>query len=178
MNAFFVTLICSAVCLVSCSRKPAARDDSDSTVATSSSPAPHAPSDEDEGQPAEDEIAEDCVAFVHATKIVPPNNAGADCPGCAASAAGVDGLTFQQFELNGVSCNAATCEARVTVHAAFNRGVGTIAGGLAAWISPEQREAYLQGKAPTGSQPFVIKVTYKRTDGRWRAIEFDRADSR
>jgi len=181
MHAFRIALICAAVLAVSCSRKSETRDSSESrqsSNATASSSKSEQGRDDNDARPAEDEIAEDCVAFVHTTKIIPPNDAGVDCPGCTAGAAGADALSFQQFELNRITCSPTTCNAEVVVRAAFNPGVGIIAGGLAAWLTPEHRAAYLQGKAPTGPQTFAVKVTYQRVNGGWRAIEFDRGGSR
>jgi hypothetical protein len=65
----------------------------------------------------------------------------------------------------------------VTIRASFNPGAGErIAGGLTAWISPEQRSEYLSGRMPSGEQVYRVKITYKRRGEAWRAIEFDRAD--
>jgi hypothetical protein len=47
---------------------------------------------------------------------------------------------------------------------------------LTAWISQEQRLQYLNGHPPQGDQLYRVKITYKRTAGAWRAIEFDKAD--
>ena len=128
-------------------------------------------SKETESQPREDEIAEDCVAFVRATKVVP---AQAECVGCAND--GVEALSFRQMHTDRISCSAAACEVIVTLRASFNAGTrGTISGGLSAWIPPEQRQEYLNGRAPGGEQVYRVKITYKRTGEDWRAIEFDKA---
>jgi hypothetical protein len=131
--------------------------------------------EENEEQPHEDEIAEDCVAFVRATKIL-PKTAAADCPGC--SAKGTEILAFRQIRMDRTSCSADTCEVAVTLRAVFNPApAGTITGGLAAWISQEQRLQYIEGHPPQGEQVYRVKITYRRTGEEWRAIEFDRADS-
>ena len=130
--------------------------------------------EETEEQPHEDEIAEDCVAFVRATKIL-PKSAAADCPGC--SAEGTEILAFRQMRIDRTSCSRDTCEIAVTLRAGFNPApAGTITGGLAAWISPEQRLQYLDGHPPEGEQVYRVKIIYRRTGEEWRAIEFDRAD--
>jgi hypothetical protein len=60
----------------------------------------------------------------------------------------------------------------------FNSGpAGTITGGLTAWIPQEQRLQYSNGHAPEGEQVYRVKITYKRTEDTWRAIEFDKADT-
>jgi hypothetical protein len=50
-----------------------------------------------------------------------------------------------------------------------------IAGGLTAWISPEQRSAYLNGRAPSDEQSYRIQIIDRLRDKTWRAVEFDRA---
>ena len=128
----------------------------------------------DELQPPEDKIGEDCVAFVRSTKVVPARAASADCSGC--SAGGTDVLVFRHMKTDLVSCSDDTCTVVVTIRAVFNPGAGeTIAGGLTAWIPPEQRSAYLSGHTPSGEQAYHVQITYKRRDEAWRAVEFDRA---
>ena len=130
---------------------------------------------ETEEQPREEEIAEDCVAFLRATKIF-PKTAAADCPGCAAE--GTEVLAFRQMRMDRISCSADTCEVAVTLRAVFNPApAGTISGGLAAWISQEQRLEYLNGHPPEGEQVYRVKIIYRRTGEAWRAIEFDKADT-
>jgi hypothetical protein len=76
-----------------------------------------------------------------------------------------------------ISCSADTCEVAVTLRAVFNPApAGTITGGLAGWISQEQRLQYLDGHPPEGEQVYRVKITYRRTGEGWRAIEFDKAD--
>ena len=128
----------------------------------------------EELQPGEDKIGEDCVAFVRSTKVVPARAASTDCPGCAA--AGTDVLTFRHMKTDAVSCSGDTCTVVVTIRAVFNPGSGeTVAGGLTAWIPPEQRSAYLSGQTPSGEQAYRVQITYKRRGKEWRAVEFDRA---
>jgi hypothetical protein len=129
---------------------------------------------EQERQPDEDKIAEDCVAFVRSTKVAAARAASADCPGCPA--AGTEVLSFRQMKTDAVSCTGDTCTVLVTIRAFFNPGSGeTIAGGLTAWIPQEQRIAYLSGQTPTAEQAFRVQITYKRRGEEWRAVEFDRA---
>ena len=128
----------------------------------------------DELQPPEDKIGEDCVAFVRSTKVVPARAASTDCPGCPA--AGTDLLTFRHMKTDAVSCSGDTCTVVVTIFSVFNPGSGEIiAGGLTAWIPPEQRSAYLSGRTPSGEQAYRVQITYKRRGEGWRAVEFDRA---
>jgi hypothetical protein len=75
-----------------------------------------------------------------------------------------------------ISCSGDTCTVLVTIRVSFNPGAGErIAGGLTAWISPEQRSAYLSGHTPSGEQAYRVQITYKRRAEGWRAVEFDRA---
>ena len=128
----------------------------------------------EELKPDEDQIAEDCVAFVRSTKVVPARAANTDCPGCPVG--GTEALSFQQMKTGAVSCSGDTCTVRVTIRAVFNAGSGqTFAGGLTAWIPPEQRTAYLSGQTPSGEQEYRVKITYARRGKEWRAVEFDRA---
>src|SRR5690242_7875194 len=100
---------------------------------------------EDERQPSEDKIAEDCVAFVRSTKIVPAGTVSTDCPGCPVR--GTDALTFRHMKTDRVYCSGDTCKVLVTIFSVFNPGSGeTITGGLTAWIPPEPRTAYLRGQ--------------------------------
>jgi hypothetical protein len=129
-------------------------------------------SGEKESQPDEDQIAQDCVAFVQATKVSPAKST--DCPGCSGEQ--LSALAFRQLHLDRVSCAAASCEVTVTLRAVFNTVTGTINGGLTAWISPEQRQDFLNGHPPTDEQVYQVNITYKRNGEAWRAIEFDRAN--
>jgi len=129
---------------------------------------------EHELQPGEDKIGEDCVAFVRSTKVVPARAASADCPGCPAG--GTEVFAFRQVKTDAVSCSGDTCTVVVTIRAVFNPGSGeTLAGGLTAWIPPEQRRAYLSGRTPSDEQAYRVQITYKRRGAAWRAVEFDRA---
>ena len=129
---------------------------------------------ESERQPREDEVAEDCVAFVRATKIA-GTTPGSDCPSCAAEGAEV--LAFRAMKMEQISCSGDTCHAAVTIRAVFNQGAGgTITGGLTAWIPPEQRLEFAKGHAPAGEQIYRVKIVYKRNGEAWRAIEFDKND--
>ncbi|PZR75112.1 MAG: hypothetical protein DLM73_06095 [Chthoniobacterales bacterium] len=129
----------------------------------------------DKLQPGEDQIGEDCAAFVRSTKVVPPARAAStDCPGCPAG--GTEVLTFRDMKVDAVSCAGDTCIVGVTIRAVFNPGSGeTVAGGLTAWIPPEQRSAYLSGHTPSGEQAFRVQISYKRRGEGWQAVEFDRA---
>ena len=127
----------------------------------------------DELQPGEDEIGEDCAAFVRSTKVVPARTASNDCPGCPAGGTAV--LAFRGMKTDAVSCSGDTCTVVVTIRAVFNPGSGeTVSGGLTAWLPPEQRKAYLSGQTPSGEQAYRVRITYKRRGVAWRAVEFDR----
>ena len=144
------------------------------TVSCSEKHEPASASEENESKPREDEIAEDCLAFVRSTKVVPPT---AECAGCTGDSR--DALAFRQIKVDRVSCAGPACEITVTLRAAFTSGPGgTISGGLAGWISPEQRQAFLSGRPPEGEQVYSVKITYQRRGDQWRPVEFDRPDSK
>jgi len=173
----------AGIITASCSEKPASDREKDANT----SGAPREPTRElvresevetaeggDEPQPGKDEIEEDCAAFVRSTKVVPAQAAATDCPGCPAGGTAV--LAFRGMKPDVVSCSGDTCAVVVTIRAVFNPGSGeTVTGGLTAWISPEQRNAYLSGHAPSGEQAYRVRITYKRRGAAWRAVEFDRA---
>jgi hypothetical protein len=128
----------------------------------------------DELQPDEDQIEEDCAAFVRATKVGPTRAAAADCPGCPAE--GTPVLAFRGLKMDAISCSGDTCIVMVTIRAVYVPSSGEkFSGGLTAWLPPEQRNAYLNGQTPSGEQAYRVKITYKRRDAEWRAVEFDRA---
>lgn len=157
MKAFPAVLLCLAgLAVASCSDKSRSGSESKET----------------EAQPREDEIAEDCVAFVRATKVLP---AQAECAGCSGDAP--EALAFQQMKVVRISCSADSCEITVSLRASFTPGpAGTISGGLTAWISSEQKQQYLSGHPPEGEQVYPVKISYKRRGEEWRATEFDRAE--
>jgi hypothetical protein len=125
--------------------------------------------------PREEEIAEDCVAFLRATKAM-PGDANPDCPQCPARTDGKEVLKFRRIQVDGTNCFDSACEVNVSIHASFNPSVGgTIAGGLTGWISSEQKAHYIEGKTPPDEQVYKVKIIYRRDRRGWRAIEFDRA---
>jgi hypothetical protein len=171
-----VLIVVAALMAASCSEKPAPGREKDSNTAeTTRAPASEVAKTDEELEPREDEIGEDCAAFVRATRIVPAQTPTADCPGC--SVEGAEALSFREMKTDRISCSGDTCIVFVTVTVSFNPGTGErIAGGLTAWISPEQRTEYLSGRTPSGEQGYRVKITYKRRGQAWRAAEFDRAD--
>ena len=123
---------------------------------------------------SEGQIARECLALLRATKVLPAQGAPADCPGCPVG--GTEVLIVRQMKTDVVACSGDTCNATVTIRAVFNPGSGeTIAGGLTAWIPPEQRSAYLSGQIPSDEQVYRVYITYKHRGDAWQAIEFDRA---
>src|SRR5207247_807781 len=136
----------AGIITASCSEKPAPDREKDASEASRELVRESAVETE-KLQPGEDKIAEDCVAFVRSTKVVPARAASADCPGCPAG--GTDVLAFRHMKPDSVFCSGDTCTVLVTIRALFNPGAGeTIAGGLIAWIPPEERSAYLSGHTP------------------------------
>jgi hypothetical protein len=168
-------IVVAGIITASCSEKSAPDQEKHSNTSEATrEPASDVAKGEDELQPREDEIGEDCVAFVRSTKVVPAQAPTADCPGCPA--AGAEVLTFRQIQTDRISCSGDTCTVLVTVRVSFNPGAGErIAGGLTAWISPEQRSEYLSRRTPSGEQAYRVQITYKRRGEAWRAVEFDRA---
>ncbi len=132
---------------------------------------------ESEVAPDPDQIGEDCVAFLRATKAVPTNGEKKDCPECPGGSAAVEVLKFNTFRIEKISPSKTNCNVLVEIRAEFNPGPGgTITGGLVGWISPEKRELYRQGKTPAGQQFYKVKIAYNRSGGSWRPVEFDRAN--
>jgi hypothetical protein len=169
-------IVVAGIIAASCSEKSAPdQDKHPSTPQATREPGPQVADGEDEPRPREDEIGEDCVAFVRSTRIVPARTPTANCPECPAE--GAELLAFRQMQTDRISCSGDTCTVFVTVRVSFSPGAGeTIAGGLTAWISPEQRSEYLSGRPPSGEQSYRVKIIYKRRGEGWRAAEFDRAD--
>src|SRR5947207_48163 len=102
-------------------------------VERSSVPEPKAAEAEGESelQPAEDEIAQDCVAFLRSTRTVPINRPKGDCPHCPSNTEGTEVLKFNDIRIDRVARSEGTCEVDVTIHATFNPSPGeSIVGGL------------------------------------------------
>ncbi len=130
--------------------------------------------EESELTPGSDEIGEDCVAFLRATRVARPKGENKDCPECPSGTPDFEVLKFNGFKIEKISPSEAGCDVTVEIRAEFNPSPGgTIAGGLTAWIAPAQREQYAQGKTPAGEQLYKVKVIYRRSAGYWQAIEFD-----
>lgn len=179
MNIHRTTLIfVCGIIMASCSEKSAPDPEKATSEAASELVREHQAEPPAAGEavqrPGEGKIGRDIVAFVRSTKIVPAAGASADCPRCPPG--GTDVLTLRHFKTDSVSCSGATCTVVVTIHADFNPASGeSMAGGLTAWISPEQRSAYLTGQIPVGEQVFRVQITYRGGAEGWRAVEFDRA---
>jgi hypothetical protein len=178
MNVRRAVLICAVgIITASCAEKSAPNREKD--VSPPQAPGEPARKTEaetggDELQPGEDKIAEDCVALVRSTKVVPARAASTDCATCPAG--GTDVLSFRRMKTDAVSCSGDTCSMVVTIFSVFNPGSGErIAGGLTAWIPPQQRIAYLNRQTPSGEQAYRVQITYKRRGATWQAVEFDRA---
>jgi hypothetical protein len=178
MNIGRVALIIVAgIITASCSEKSA--PDPEKTTSEASRGVVREPGSEKaerEGklQPDEDQIAEDCAAFVRSTKVVRSRAESTDCPGCPGG--GTDVFSFRHMKTDAISCSDDTCTVVVTIFSVFNPGSGeTVSGGLTGWIPSEQRSAYLSGKTPSGEQTYRVKIIYKRRAEGWRAVDFDRA---
>ena len=181
MNFVYIAAICTAAIMTaSCSKKSEpdpTEPKSDSEASRTAEPEAESEREREEAerQPAEEEIGEDCVRFVRATKAAPANSSRGDCPTCPVSGESYEVLQFIGVQVDSASCTEVSCDVAVTIRATFNPSKGgTIVGGLAAWISPEQRVQYSQGQAPPGEQVFPVKVAYRKTAKGWTAVEFDR----
>ncbi len=170
-----VFLIVASIAGPSCSKRNEPEQQTASSETERSSEAERESADE--RRPEEDQIGEDCAAFVRSTKVVGAPVPKADCPTCPA--AGTEAFSFRDMKTDVVSCAGDTCSVTVTIRAVFNPGAAgdALAGGLTAWIPPEQRSAYLSGQTPAGEQTFPVQITYKRRGAGWKAAEFDRAAS-
>jgi hypothetical protein len=176
-----VTLISLALLTAACSRKSDSdrKDRSDKTSEKESEVANSPEREENESQPPEDEIVEDCHALTWLTKAMPAKTTSADCPQCPASAEGTEVLKFQGAKVDRVSCVGGTCEVAASIHASFNPSKGgTITGGLTGWIPPEQRDQYSLGQTPPGEQVYHLKITYGREGERWRLVDFAMGEAR
>lgn len=175
-------IVAAALFAASCTEKSAPERATDTKPAPPVSDAarkaePESAQGEEELQPREDDIGEDCVAFVRATKALPAPAGNGDCPTCLA--AGAEVLRFRAMKTDRISCANDACDVDVTILASFNpNGSGdTITGGLTAWIPPEQRQEYLSGRAPDEERAYRVKITYKLRGETWRAVEFVPADA-
>lgn len=168
-------ILVAGIITASCSEKSALNRENDAnTPETARESEIKTAQDADEQQPDQDQIEQDCAALVSFTKITPARSAATNCPTCPAAGAAI--LAFRGMKTEAVSCSGDTCTVIATIRAVYNPGSGErIGGGLTAWISPEQRSAYLSGHMPSGDQTYRVKITYKHRDAAWRAIEFDRA---
>jgi len=171
-----VTLIALVLLAAACSRRsdPDRKDKSDKTSEHESGVANSPEREEKESQPSEDNIVEDCLAFVWLTKAMPAKTtSAADCPECPSSAEGTQVLKFQAAKVDRASCVGGTCEVAVSIHASFNPSKGgTITGGLTGWIPLEQREQYSRGQTPPGEQVYRLNITYRQEGERWRLVDF------
>ena len=167
-------ILVAGIVTASCSEKSAGDHEKDSSKSeTRREAGPETVEGKDEHQPDQDQIAEDCVAFVRATRIVPAKAPTADCPGCPAQ--GTEVLAFRQMKMERISCSGDTCTVLASIRVSFNVGAGEeITGGLTAWILPEQRNACLSGHPPAGEETYRVQITYRRRGEEWRAIEYDR----
>ncbi len=164
-------LVVASIAIASCSEKAAPEPGKASTETLRESGAETERADE--RRPEEDQVAEDCAAFVRSSKVVAAGAARPDCPACPAG--GTEVFSFRGAKTDTASCSGDTCSVVVTIRAVFNPGAGdALSGGLTGWISPEQRSAYLSGQTPAGEQAFRVQITYKQRSAAWRAIEFDR----
>ena len=107
--------------------------------------------------------------------MVRPQSENKACPTCPSEGTDYEVLQFLGFKIKKITPSASGCDVAVEIRAEFNPSPGgTIVGGLTGWIPPEKREQYAQGKTPPGPQLYDVNVTYRRTDGVWRAVEFDK----
>ncbi len=170
--------------LASCSEKPTAAKSTESEETKESASrgekeeADADEKSESEAAPEPEEIGEDCVGFLRATRSVLTDGAATECPDCPqGSNTSHEVLKFETFEIDKVTTSEGSCEASVRIHAVFNPSAGgKIVGGLTGWISPEQKDSYAHGKTPAGRQIYKVKIIYRRPLGYWKPIEFTKGD--
>jgi hypothetical protein len=170
-----VTLISFALLAAACSRKSDSdrKERAEKTSEREPEVANSSERREQETQPSEDDIVEDCHAFTWLTKAMPAKTTSADCPQCPSSAEGTEVFQFQGAKVDHVSCVGGTCEVAASIHASFNPSKGgTITGGLTGWIPLEQREQYSRGQTPPGQQVYHLNITYGKEEDRWRPVDF------
>jgi hypothetical protein len=133
--------------------------------------------DEDrEVAPDSDQIGEDCVAFLRATRAVSPQKGSGVCPQCPAGDNNPEVFQFQSFKIGKIAAADGSCQVDVVIQARFNPSAGgTISGGLVGWISQGDRKDYAAGKTPTGLRTYRVGVVYRREDSVWQPIEFEQA---
>ena len=171
-------ILLSVVCLFasSCSRhdekEAMQRSAGEQQSPTSQKDSTTAP-EEDESQPDSDQIGEDCVGFVRATRTVSGDGKNSECPECPAQ--GNEVLKFEAAKVERVSPSGPGCEVDVAIRATFNPSTSReITGGLVGWIPAEQRTQYLRGLIPSGQQVYHVTITYRREGDEWQAVEFER----
>ncbi len=176
-----VLFVLPCLLIVACSDHSDSDNDRKPTPQSLAEKEPKAAAEKESGEteltPEPDEIGEDCVGFLRATQVTQPNVAGKACPECPSGTAGFEALKFNGFKIEKISPSEAGCEVMVEIRAEFNPSPGgTIIGGLVGWIYPEKREQYARGQTPAGEQFYKVKVIYRRADGFWKAVEFERGD--
>ena len=185
MKLLCLNIACVAVLTVaSCSKRPAVEGESSSEKETIAKEADRdakggsqrGHSEEKESLPEDQDIGEDCVAFLRSTVAKRSDTTPGQCPVCPSSAPQTEVLQFVSFKIERLSGKDSSCEAIVRIRATFKpSNGGTITGGLVGWISPEEREQYARGKSPSGEQVYAVKMIYHRTDDEgWRPVEFER----
>lgn len=133
--------------------------------------------EENDRAPDSDQIGEDCVAFLRATRAVPAKRDSGACPECPTSDNDPEVLQFVSFKIKKITGGEESCRADVVIQAQFNPSSGGIvAGGLVGWIPLAERKDYALGKTPSGARTYKVGVVYKREGGVWRPIEFDQAE--
>lgn len=170
LRVTFALVACSLV--FACSKRTEQKAESER--AEEHSAIQHEEGEEGEIGPENDEIGEDCVGFLRATRATKVPVGTADCPACPASDVRPEVLHFRDFAVERKSCSETNCSVEVTIKALFNPSTGgRIVGGLTGWISPAQKEQYARGETPAGLQTYKVHVIYRRDRGVWRAVEFN-----
>ena len=182
MTVVVATLVLFAgLALTGCSKKSekAIERDSDArkperdSATQSSSVSSEVSEEETDERPDSGDIAEDCVAFLSATKAPSGKSSESACPTCPTSDQGVEVLKFDELKIDRIALSGATCQVTARIFATFNPSKGgVITGGLLGWIPAEQREDYARGKAPTGQQTYKLNITYRRDANGWQPIDF------
>lgn len=177
-------LVALNIQLASCSEKPTnAKAAGSPSLKESGTPGEKEEADADgkpefEAAPEPEEIGEDCVGFLRATRSLPHDVEADDCPNCpSGSTTSPEVLKFETFAIDKITTSKEGCEVAVRIEAVFNPSDGgKIAGGLTGWISPEQKDLYAHGKTPPGRQTYKVRIIYRRPSGYWKPLEFSKGD--
>src|ERR1700710_1519925 len=114
---YLVLLVALSIVGTSCSKKTAGVDSGDDKggpelTESKASPEEAASSVEEERKeaPEPDQIGEDCVAFLRATRAVPAQQGSGVCPQCPTGDNNAEVLQFQSFKIGKIAPAGGSCQ--------------------------------------------------------------------